>query len=136
MSNGGHILVCDDDAHIRFLVTAKLRAAGYEVEEARDGEEGLQAACRVRPVLILTDFQMPRMTGLQMCEALKKNNATSDIPVIMLTARGYSIPDEQLARTSILQVIDKPFGVKQLMARVEELLASRRGRGEGGTAAA
>jgi CheY-like chemotaxis protein len=116
------VLVCDDDAHIRYLVATKLRAAGLEVLEGRDGQEGLELALKRSPDLVLTDFQMPRMTGLQLCEALKKNSSTSGVRCVMLTARGYTITAEQLSVTNIVQIIDKPFGVRQLMERVSVLL--------------
>ncbi len=116
------VLVCDDDAHIRYLVVTKLRSAGLDVMEGRDGQEGLELALKRAPDLILTDFQMPRMTGLQLCEALKKNASTSAVRCVMLTARGYTITAEQLAVTNIVQIIDKPFGVRQLMERVATLL--------------
>lgn len=113
-----YVLICDDDAHIRYVVAAKVRGAGLEVAQARDGQEGLELA-RIRvPRLVLTDFQMPRLSGLEMCEALKADPRTADVPVLMLTARGYTIEPERMAKTNIRRLIDKPFGTKQLLDTV------------------
>jgi DNA-binding response OmpR family regulator len=118
------ILVCDDEPHIRHLITSKLRESGFEVMEGRDGQEGLELATRRTPELVLTDFQMPRMSGLDLAQALKKDSTTRATPVIMLTARGYVLSEEELATTGVVALMPKPFGVRQLMNRVREVLAA------------
>jgi CheY-like chemotaxis protein len=117
------ILICDDDAHIRCILAAKLRASGYTVHEARDGEEGFTAAVAHKPHLILTDFQMPGTDGLAMSFNLAANPATTHIPIIMLTARGHSIEDDTRGKTSIRVLIDKPFSAKQVLEHVQRVLA-------------
>lgn len=119
------ILVCDDEAPIRQIIAHKLRSAGHVVREARSGQEGLDAVITegLRPDLILSDFQMPALSGLEMCQRLKASAAGATIPVLMLTARGYILGDADLAMTNIRAVIAKPFGVKPLLERVEALLA-------------
>jgi CheY-like chemotaxis protein len=117
------ILICDDDTHIRCILTAKLRSAGYTVHEARDGEEGFAAALAHRPALILTDYQMPGTDGLNMALRLATDPATATIPLIMLTARGHSVDEETRAKTSIRVLIDKPFSAKQVLDHVQRLLA-------------
>jgi DNA-binding response OmpR family regulator len=121
------ILVCDDEAHIRHIIAHKLRSVGFNVAEARNGEEALallspSAKEPVRPNLVITDFQMPMLTGLELCKTLKVRKETAKTPVLMLTARGYVLTDEELSQTNIRQVISKPFGVRQLLERVVELL--------------
>jgi DNA-binding response OmpR family regulator len=121
------ILVCDDEAHIRHIIAHKLRGVGFNVVEARNGEEAmalLDPAAKepVRPNLVITDFQMPMVTGLELCKALRVRRDTAKTPVLMLTARGYTLTDEDLAQTNIRQVISKPFGVRQLLERVVTLL--------------
>src|SRR4051812_29870544 len=93
------ILIIDDEAHILQVLQLKLRNAGYEVVTAVDGEEGLEYATRreQRPDLIITDFQMPYMTGLELCKALAGDPAVASIPVLMLTARGYALDPDDLA---------------------------------------
>lgn len=117
------ILVCEDEPHIRHIVVMKLRESGFEVMEGRDGAEGLRLAEARTPDLVITDFQMPGVSGLAMAQELKRRSATSRIPVLMLTARGYVLSDTDLAQTNVVQVIGKPFGVRQLLGRVVDVLA-------------
>ena len=122
----GRVLVVDDEAHILQVLSFKLRKAGLEVVTAVDGEEGLEAALQERPDLIITDFQMPYMTGLELCRALAEHHATKDIPVLMLTARGYSLDDEDLKLGNLRDVLSKPFSPRTILQQVLEIL------GEGG----
>lgn len=122
MSTTPYILVCDDEAHIRQIIAHKLRGAGYEVVEAKNGKEGFEHASARPPILVITDFQMPQMSGLEMCLSLASHVGTKHVPALMLTARGHIIAPSDLERTNVRQVIGKPFGVKQLMERVEAVL--------------
>jgi two-component system phosphate regulon response regulator PhoB len=125
MQRANVILVCEDDAPIRQIVVHKLRSAGFEVFEARNGQEGLDFIGQgLRPDLILSDFQMPLVSGLEMCARLREG-ACAAVPVILLTARGYILSPDDLSRTNIRCVIPKPFGVKQLLERVRTLLAEQ-----------
>lgn len=117
------VLICDDDTHIRCILAAKLRAAGWTVFEARDGEEGYDAARANLPALVLTDYQMPGTDGMAMTQRLAAEPATRAIPVIMLTARGHNLDDGDKAKTNIRAVIDKPFSAKQVLACVEQVMA-------------
>ena len=116
------ILVVDDEAHILQVLSLKLRNAGYDVITAVDGEEGLETALAERPDLVITDFQMPYVTGLELCQALAKDDATKSIPVVMLTARGYALDDDDLAIGNVKDVLSKPFSPRAILQRVEELL--------------
>lgn len=115
------ILVVDDEAHILHVVSLKLRNAGYEVITAQNGEEGLDIATQQLPDLIITDYQMPILSGLEMCQQLKANEATSHTPALMLTARGFSLGDEELATTNISEVLSKPFSPREILTRVQEI---------------
>lgn len=117
------ILVVDDEAHIVQVLSIKLRNAGYDVHSAGDGEEAFEMALRDRPDLVITDFQMPYMTGLELCRALAKDPTTTDVPVIMLTARGYALDDDDLADVNIKNVLSKPFSPRAVVKQVEDLLA-------------
>lgn len=120
---GAHrILVVDDEQHIVQVVRMKLQNAGYEVITAVDGEEGYELASQNIPDLVITDFQMPYMTGLELCQALAKNPATKGIPVIILTARGYALDDQDLQIGNITDVMSKPFSPRSILERVEEIL--------------
>lgn len=122
MSDPARILVVDDEAHIVHVVTLKLQNAGFEVMTASDGEEGLALATQAKPDLIITDYQMPYLSGLEMCTKLREQDETKTIPALMLTARGFSIPQEQLEQTNIRLVLSKPFSPRDILARVQELL--------------
>jgi len=123
VSNPARVLVVDDEAHIVHVVSLKLQNAGYEVITAGDGEEGLSLAGSAMPDLIITDYQMPYLSGLEMCTKLREQPATSRIPALMLTARGFSIPPEQLEQTNIRMVLSKPFSPRDILSKVQELIA-------------
>ncbi len=116
------VLICDDEPHISAVIAHRLEDAGYVVREARDGQEGLMIASVHAPVLIITDLQMPRMSGLEMAIALRATPGTQQIPVIMVTGRGHYVSDEELARTSIKTVLPKPFSARQLLGIVNATL--------------
>lgn len=116
------VLVADDETHIRLVVVSKLRSAGAEVVEARDGAEALARARERRPDLVITDLQMPHLSGLELAQALMIDARTSGVPVLMLTARGYSLSDDQMRGASILELMSKPFGARELLRRAVFLL--------------
>lgn len=129
------ILVVDDEAHIVHVVALKLRNAGYVVVTASDGEEALELALNELPDLVITDLQMPYLSGLQLCEKLRESKELASVPAMMLTARGYSIAEEDLARTNIRTVLSKPFSPREVLERTKELLAERDGSATGAEAA-
>lgn len=116
------VLVVDDESHILHVVSLKLRNAGYEVVTAENGEEGFHAARQHRPDLIITDFQMPVLSGIDMCRKLKLDEVTCSMPALLLTARGFSLPQEALESTNILAVLSKPFSPREILGRVQEVL--------------
>ena len=116
---GNTIVVADDESPIRLVVGEKLRAAGYTVVEARDGEEALDLVKQHRPIAVITDLQMPYMNGLELCMAMKADPATAEIPALLLTARGHVLSDEMLSKTNIKRVMSKPFGVRDLLTYVQ-----------------
>lgn len=118
------ILVVDDEAHIVHVVTMKLRNAGFEVVAAADGEEALETAEAELPDLIITDYHMPLMNGVELCCELRKRQSLQQTPAIMLTARGYDLEPEDMQRTGISMVLSKPFSPRELLAAVQEIFAS------------
>ena len=119
---GKRILVVDDEIHIVHVVAIKLRNNGYEVMSAENGAEALKLASEENPDIIVTDYQMPVMTGLELVEKLRQNDATKEIPVIMLTARSFAIEDEQKESLGISECISKPFSPKELLRSIEDIL--------------
>lgn len=118
------ILVVDDEAHIVQVLSLKLRNAGYDVVTASDGEEALDLALREPPHLVITDFQMPYMTGLELCKSLVAHTATARIPVLMLTARGHALDGTDLALGNIQDVLSKPFSPRAVVEHVQRILHS------------
>ncbi len=116
------LVIADDEAPIRMVVGERLRSAGFTVHEARDGEEALELVRTHMPTAIVTDLQMPYMNGLELCMAMREDARTGHIPALLLTARGHVLSDEMLAATNIKRVMSKPFGVRELLAYVQETL--------------
>jgi CheY-like chemotaxis protein len=115
-------LVVDDEIHIVQVVAIKLRNNGYDVTTAENGEIGLELASQIKPDIVITDFQMPVMTGLEMVENLRKQPETADIPVIMLTARGFAIEEKRCEDLKISAFLSKPFSPREVLKTIEEIL--------------
>lgn len=123
-SAGKTILVADDESHILHVVSLKLRNAGFRVVTARDGQEAFEMAQQEHPDLIITDYHMPQLSGLELCRKLKQDPATQNIPAIMLTARGYHLEPHDTEQSGILRMLSKPFSPRHLLATVNEVLAN------------
>lgn len=116
------VLVVDDEMHIVHVVAVKFRNNGYEVFTAENGSQAFEVACKVKPDVIVTDFQMPIMTGLEFVGKLRGNEETKDIPVIMLTARDFAIDEGQKEGLGISEFLSKPFSPRELLKSVEQIL--------------
>jgi CheY-like chemotaxis protein len=119
------ILVADDETHILHVVSLKLRNAGFRVITARDGQEALEMAQAQHPDLLITDYHMPMLSGLELCQRLKQDARTSDIPAIMLTARGYHLEPRDTEQSGILRMLSKPFSPRHLLSTVNEVLEGK-----------
>jgi DNA-binding response OmpR family regulator len=118
------ILLCDDELHILRAAEFKFKRAGYHVVCANDGQEGWEQIERSRPDIVVTDCQMPRLSGLGLAQRIRQTPATADLPVIMLTAKGFELPLEDLRKEyGIRSLMAKPFSPRELFARVEAVLA-------------
>jgi CheY-like chemotaxis protein len=116
------ILVADDESHILHVVSLKLRNAGFEVLTAADGQEALELAQSEHPDLLITDYHMPQLSGLELCQKLKQDPGTAKIPAIMLTARGYQLDLKDTEGSGILRMLSKPFSPRHLLTTVNEVL--------------
>ncbi|MBL7134207.1 MAG: response regulator [Phycisphaerae bacterium] len=116
------IVIADDEAHILRVMSMKLTNAGYEVITAVDGEEALELCENEKPDLLITDYQMPLVSGLELCRRLRSNEQTKDIPAIMLTARGFDIEAADMVAAGITAVLAKPFSPREVLAKVNDLL--------------
>jgi len=119
------ILVADDESHILHVVSLKLRNAGFRVLTARDGQEALEMAQQNHPDLLITDYHMPQLSGLELCQRLKQDIKTNDIPAIMLTARGYHLEPSDTEQSGILRMLSKPFSPRHLLTTVNEVLEGK-----------
>jgi two-component system chemotaxis response regulator CheY len=133
------ILVVDDEAHIVQVVALKFRNAGLDVDTAGDGDEALAMLEGGRYDLVVTDLQMPVMSGIELARAMAARPALARIPVLMLTARGHLLREGEADSANIARVVHKPFSPRGLLADVIELLAQARStqstEGEGRCAA-
>jgi len=116
------ILIADDEVHIIQVVAIKLKNNGFEVITAENGQKAYELACEQIPDLIITDFQMPIMTGLELIKNLRQNPDTASIPVIMLTARGFAIEDDVRKDLKISDCLSKPFSPRELLQNVQQVL--------------
>ena len=116
------ILAVDDEVHILELISFNLKAAGYHVVTALTGEEALKRCEVEKPSLVLLDIMLPGIDGLEVCRRLKGDRTTSNIPIIMLTARGDEVDKILVRELGADDYITKPFSVRELAARVKSLL--------------
>ena len=119
------VLVVDDEIHIVHVVAIKLRNNGYEVITADNGAEAFDLAQQERPDIIVTDYQMPVMSGLELVKELRGNERTRDMPVILLTARSFAISKEQQEELQISTCVSKPFSPRELLGHIEDILHQR-----------
>jgi two-component system, OmpR family, alkaline phosphatase synthesis response regulator PhoP len=118
------ILLCDDELHILRAAEFKFKRSGYEVACANDGQEGWEKIEQFRPDIVVTDCQMPRLSGLGLAERIRQTPATASLPVIMLSAKGFELsPEELREQYGIRCLMAKPFSPRELFARVEAVLA-------------
>ena len=117
------ILACDDATVITRAISLKLSRVGYDVETVADGLMGWEAVQREAPDLVITDLQMPRMDGLELTEKLRNHGPTRDVPVILLTAKGFELNQEELiAKFNLTAVLSKPFSPSELNQLVADSL--------------
>jgi DNA-binding response OmpR family regulator len=122
------VLVIDDEENIIEFIKLGLKYEGFAVESATDGSQGLAAAQRVNPDLIILDLMLPVMDGLEVCRRLRANPTTRDIPVLMLTAKDAVQDRIAGLDTGADDYLTKPFSFEELVARIRAILR-RQNRG-------
>lgn len=120
--NYGKILVVDDENHIVELIKFNLEANGYEVISAFNGKEAIEKVSDEKPDLVILDLMLPKIDGIEVCRKVKGNNDTSDISIIMLTAKSDETDKIVGLEIGADDYMTKPFSVKELMARVKAVL--------------
>ena len=111
------ILIADDEPNILISLEYLMKREGYEVSLARDGDEALAALAEHRPALVLLDVMMPKKSGLEVCQALRADEALKDTLVLMLTAKGLGSGADAY--------MTKPSSTKELVRKVREMLEAR-----------
>ena len=117
-----HILVVDDEEDILELVSYNLTRAGYRVTGVTSGEEAIKSARSKLPDLVLLDLMLPGVDGLEVCNTLKRDQRTANIPVVMLTARGEEADIVSGLELGADDYITKPFSPRVLLARIKAVL--------------
>jgi DNA-binding response OmpR family regulator len=116
------VLIIDDEAPIRLLCRVNLEAEGMEVSEAADGASGIESARREQPDVILLDVMMPRLDGWEVADALLRDERTSEIPIIFLTARAEIRDRARGLDIGGVEYITKPFNPLELAPLIEALI--------------
>lgn len=116
------VLIVDDEEHIRELIKFNLKKEGYDIEVAINGVEALNIIREIKFDLILLDLMLPEIDGLEVCKEIRRNEETSDIPVMMITAKGEEFDKVLGLELGADDYITKPFSIRELMARVKALL--------------
>lgn len=119
---GKKILIVDDEPDIVLMVGTRLKANGYEIVSANDGQAGYETAQKEKPDLIILDLMLPKMDGYKVCGLLKRDYRFAKIPILMFTAKAQQ-EDMQLAKEMGADAyLVKPFKPEELLAKVKELL--------------
>ncbi|HEX9723588.1 MAG TPA: response regulator [Vicinamibacteria bacterium] len=116
------ILLADDESNLRTLVHTTLEDAEYEILEATNGTEALEMAKKERPDLLVLDWMMPGLSGIEVAKLLRDDPDTADIPIIMLTARGQEKDREKVKALGAYAYLLKPFSPLQLLEKVRDAL--------------
>ena len=117
-----NVLIIEDESMLAQNLAEKLRSEGFTVETAGDGEEGLDKVRELHPDLIVLDIMLPKLDGLSLCRMVRRDPATSHIPIIMLTARGTEVDKIVGLESGADDYVVKPFGLGEFLARVRAVM--------------
>ncbi len=122
--NPKRVLIAEDEPSIVLSLEFLLQGAGYEVTIARDGNEALRLAARIRPDLIVLDIMLPLLDGFEVCRHVRANSTLAHTKILMLTARGHENAVEQSLRLGANNYLTKPFSTRELVKIINELISS------------
>ncbi len=128
-----HILIVEDEPAIRDMIAFALRTQSYQPISAQDGKEALQAVAERIPDLILLDWMLPGMSGIELVRRFRKESNTRDVPIIMLTAKGEETDRITGFDSGVDDYVVKPFSARELLARIKAVLRRSRETEEDGS---
>lgn len=114
------VIVVDDEPFILMMIEDKLRKAGIDVITVRESRTAVDTIRRERPDLVILDWMMPEVSGIEICNAIKTDAELSSIPIFMLTAKGQDADEQQGLRCGVTRYITKPFSPRSLLEMVQE----------------
>jgi two-component system phosphate regulon response regulator PhoB len=117
-----HILIVEDETALIEILRYNLEKEGFRISTAVDGEEALTAIAENKPDIVILDWMLPLISGLEICRQLRRKPETRDLPIIMLTARGEEVDRVRGLEVGADDYISKPFSPSELVARVRALL--------------
>jgi two-component system phosphate regulon response regulator PhoB len=117
-----HVLIVEDEAPLQELLAYNLERAGFSVDQAYDGEEAQTLIAERTPDLVILDWMLPWISGLELCRQLRRRPATANLPIIILTARGEEADRLQGLNTGADDYVTKPFSLEELIARMRAVL--------------
>jgi CheY-like chemotaxis protein len=119
------VLICDDEPHILHAVSFKLSAGGFDVVVANNAHEAIDWLETHTPDFIITDFQMPEIDGIEFCKFLRSRPATSEVPIVMITAKALELSEQEVKdQWKVKAVLMKPFSPRGLLELVKRTLTS------------
>jgi two-component system, OmpR family, alkaline phosphatase synthesis response regulator PhoP len=117
------VLLCDDDIHIVRTAEIKVSSSGYTVHVAHNGRQAWEMIQRACPDFLVTDVQMPQMDGIELVRRIRANATTRDLPVIMLTAKGFELDRQELMdKFRLVEILSKPFSPRELTRLIRGVL--------------
>jgi two-component system phosphate regulon response regulator PhoB len=122
LSNKPLILIVEDETALMTMLRYNLEKQGFRVEEAGDGEEALTRISELKPDLVLLDWMLPHLSGIEVCRQIRRKPATRELPVIMISARGEDQDTVRGLNTGADDYLTKPFSTETLVARMRALM--------------
>ena len=116
------VLLVEDEAPLQELLAYNFQRANFDVEQAFDGDQALDLIAERKPDLILLDWMLPRISGIELCRQLRRKQETANVPIIMLTARTDESDSLRGLKTGADDYVTKPFSVEELIARMRAVL--------------
>ena len=116
------IMIVEDEAPLAIMLRYNLEKQGFRVDEAADGQEALTRIAQAKPDLVLLDWMLPTLSGIEVCRQLRRRPATRELPVIMVTARTEDQDAVRALNTGADDYLTKPFSVGELLARIRAIL--------------